>query len=47
MNGKYTNETAISSETSGATQRTTRRHVPEDDNLQTSWLPLFTLGQEN
>jgi hypothetical protein len=28
-------EAIRSSETSGATQRTTRRHIPEDDTLHT------------
>jgi hypothetical protein len=33
-----------SSETSGTTQRTTRRHIPEEDTLQVvAWLPYLTV----
>jgi hypothetical protein len=39
-------EAIRSSETSGATQRTTRRHIPEDDTLQSrnsikNYFPFF------
>jgi hypothetical protein len=39
-------EAISSSETSGATQRTTRRHIPEDDTLHYCYYCYFVSGKK-